>query len=116
MNLVEAKEILEQARREQKAGTLDRAIELLLKIDKSSNELQDSYALAQFKLGILYKQLDRFAEAEQTYKNVKREDSAELYALAQFNLGNLYKQLDRFAEAEKTYKNVKREDSVESYA
>lgn len=64
MNLVEAKEILEQARREQEEGNLDKSIELLLKIDKSSDELQDSYARAQFKLGYLYNQLDCFAEAE----------------------------------------------------
>ena len=64
MKLVEAKEILKQARREQKEGNLDRAIELLIKINKSSDELQDSYARAQFKLGYLYNQLDCFAEAE----------------------------------------------------
>ena len=89
MKLVEAKEILKQARREQKEGNLDRAIELLIKINKLSDELQDSYAQAQFNLGNLYNRLDRFTEAEQAYKNVKREDSAESYARAQNNLGNL---------------------------
>ncbi|MEG0032301.1 tetratricopeptide repeat protein [Acinetobacter sp.] len=116
MNLVEANEILEQARREQKEGNLDRAIKLLIKINNSSDELQDLYAQAQFKLGYLYNQLDRFAEAEQAYKNVKREDHVESYATAQYNLGYLYNQLDRFAEAEQAYKNVKREDPAELYA
>lgn len=116
MNLVEAKEILQQARREQNERNLDRAIELLLKIDKTSDELQDSYARAQNNLGNLYKQLERFAEAEQTYKNVKREDSAGSFARAQNNLGNLLKQQTRLREAEQAYKNVKHKDSAEQYA
>ena len=62
-------------------------------------------------LGNLYKQLDRFTEAEQTYKNIKREDSLDQYVKAQFKLGYLYDQLDRFKEAEKYYKKVKRDDS-----
>ncbi len=116
MELEEANEIIEQAQKESKEGHLDRAIELLLQIKKHSGELKVQYAWAQFSLGILYKELARFNEAEQAYKNVKREDSLEIYTRVQINLGLLFKQQGRFEEAEQAYKNVKREDSVEPYA
>ena len=58
----------------------------------------------------------RYEEAEQAYRNVLREDGAELYARTQFNLGILLNQQERFEEVEQAYNNIKREDSVELYA
>ncbi|ELW89021.1 MULTISPECIES: tetratricopeptide repeat protein [Acinetobacter] len=116
MNLEEANNFFKQALEAKQNNRIDKAIELLSQIKKSSDDLKKVYARAQFNLGFLLKKQNRLVEAEEAYKNVLREDQAELYASAQLNLGILIKKQERFSEAEQAYKNVLREDRADAYA
>ncbi|TNL51245.1 tetratricopeptide repeat protein [Acinetobacter bereziniae] len=80
MNLEEANNFFKQALEAKQNNRIDKAIELLSQIKKSSDDLKKVYARAQFNLGFLLKKQNRLVEAEEAYKNVLREDSAELYA------------------------------------
>ncbi|WP_288382264.1 tetratricopeptide repeat protein [uncultured Acinetobacter sp.] len=116
MNLEEANNFFKQALEAKQNNQIDKAIELLSQIKKSSDDLKKVYARAQFNLGFLLKKQNRLVEAEEAYKNVLREDRAETYASAQLNLGNILDDLKRFEEAEEAYKKVLREDRAETYA
>ena len=116
MDLQQAQDLYNQAFSAYENKDFDLAISLLSQIERSSDEVKEIYAEAQYNLGIVFKELKRYEEAEQAYKNVQREDSLEQYVRAQNNLGNLLSDLKRFDEAERVYKNVSREDSLEQYA
>lgn len=116
MDLQQAQDLFKQAFAAYKNNELELAIQLWSQIKKTSDEVKEIYAEAQYNVGVLFKKLNHYKEAEQAYKNVKREDSLEQYVRAQNNLGNLLSDLKRFDEAEKAYKNVSQADSVEQYA
>ena len=99
MDLQQAQDLCNQAFSAYENKDFDLAISLLSQIERSSDEVKEIYAEAQYNLGIVFKELKRFDEAERVYKNVSREDSLEQYARAQFNLGILLKQQQRFEEA-----------------
>lgn len=116
MDLQQAKDLVNQAMEAYKNNDFDLAIQLWSQLEKSTDEVKEIYAKAQYNLGVVFVSLKRYQEAEQAYKNVKREDSGEGYAKAQNNLGGLLKQQQRFEESEQAYNNVSRLDSVEQYA
>ena len=87
MDLQQAKDLVNQAMEAYKNNDFDLAIQLWSQLEKSTDEVKEIYAKAQYNLGVVFVSLKRYQEAEQAYKNVKREDSGEGYAKAQNNLG-----------------------------
>ncbi|RKG31329.1 tetratricopeptide repeat protein [Acinetobacter tianfuensis] len=116
MDLQQAQNLFIEATEAKNNNEFEKAISLYSQIPENFDEIKLIYAKAQWFLGYLFEQLDRLEEAEQAFKNVKHEDSANLYAETQLSLGFLFRQLIRPEEAEQAFRNVKHTDSAKEYA
>ena len=76
----------------------------------------ETYAQAQFNLGLALGQKGDVEGKIKAYRNIKREDSPETYAKAQFNLGFALRQKEDIEGSINSYQNIKRKDSSETYA
>ena len=93
---------------------LDQAIEILRRIKREDSP--ETYAMAQFNLGVVLRAQGDSAGAIAAYRSIKREDSPETYAMAQLNLGVALGEQGDIEGAIAAYRNITCEDSSELYA
>lgn len=75
----------------------------------------DAYSKAQFNLGEIYFQHNRFEEAVKFFNNIQRMDNSELYAKIKVDLGIMAKEKGYFSEAVEEWKKVNRTDDIKAY-
>ena len=79
-------------------------------MNKENNSSRKEFAKSQFKSGLEFQKKEKYAEAEQAYKSIQREDDKEIFAKSRVNLGVLFKSQEKYLEAQQAYqpRNSKR--------
>ena len=85
-------------------------------MNKENNSSRKEFAKSQFKSGLEFQKKEKYAEAEQAYKSIQREDDKEIFAKSRVNLGVLFKSQEKYLEAQQAYQEIQREDDKEIFA
>ena len=80
-------------------------------MNKENNSSRKEFAISQFESGLLLQEKGKYAEAEQAYKSIQREDGKKLFVLSRCYLGEILGLQEKYAEAEHVYKEIEREDN-----
>ena len=94
-------------------GKSDQAIKTWSNINHDDDP--ETYARAQFNLGIVYKDQGKLDQAIKTWSNINHDDDPQAYARAQNNLGNTYNGLGKLDQAIKTWLKVRHDDDPRAY-
>ena len=85
-------------------------------MNKENNSSRKEFAKSQFKSGLEFQKKGKYAEAEQAYKSIQREDDKEIFAMSRVNLGVLFKSQEKYPEAQQAYQEIQREDDKKIFA
>ena len=85
-------------------------------MNKENNSSRKEFAISQFESGLLLQEKGKYAEAEQAYKSIQREDGKKLFVLSRCYLGEILGLQEKYAEAEHVYKAIQREDNKKLFA
>lgn len=85
-------------------------------MNKENNSSRKEFAKSQFKSGLEFQKKGKYAEAEQAYKSIQREDGKLLFAQSRLNLALLLEEQKKYPEAELAYQEIQREDDKEVFA
>ena len=84
-------------------------------MNKENNSSRKEFAKSQFKSGLEFQKKGKYAEAEQAYKSIQREDDKEIFAKSRFNLGVLFQSQEKYPEAQPAYQEIQREDDTQAF-
>ena len=85
-------------------------------MNKENNSSRKEFAKSQFKSGLEFQKKGKYAEAEQAYKSIQREDGKLLFAQSRLNLALLLEEQKKYPEAELAYQEIQREDDKKQFA
>ena len=85
-------------------------------MNKENNSSRKEFAKSQFKSGLEFQKKGKYAEAEQAYKSIQREDDKEIFAMSRVNLGVLFESQEKYPEAQQAYQEIQREDDKKIFA
>ena len=85
-------------------------------MNKENNSSRKEFAKSQFKSGLEFQKKGKYAEAEQAYKSIQREDDKEIFAMSRVNLGLLFESQEKYPEAQQAYQEIQREDDKKIFA
>ena len=85
-------------------------------MNKENNLSRKEFAKSQFNLGLSFHEKGKYAEAEQAYKSIQREDDKKIFATSRFNLGVLFESQEKYLEAQHAYQEIQREDDKKQFA
>ena len=85
-------------------------------MNKENNSSRKEFAKSQFKSGIEFQEKGKYAEAQQAYESIQREDDKKIFAMSRVKLGTLFEEQEKYLEAEQAYKLIQREDDKKIFA
>lgn len=77
---------------------------------------QSFYAEALFRLGMLYKKIEKHDDSERAFLSIQKDWDGEIYEKSQFRLGVLRKEQGEFEDAKIYLGNISKEININIYA